>query len=97
MARRDNTVVILQDIENLLGTVVNDVSKVLADAGVNKKEFFGPILSPLDLDKRDNSVSKRDEATSEANVPAVLIDVGKLVGDILTDVGKIVADSVRLF
>ncbi|PSK76007.1 hypothetical protein CJJ07_004208 [Candidozyma auris] len=97
MARRDNTVVVLQDIENLLGHVVNDVSKVLADAGVNKKEFFGPILAPLDLDKRDDSVSKRDEATSEANVPAVVIDVGKLVSDILADVAKIVADSLIPF
>ncbi|KAL6672198.1 hypothetical protein ACI3LZ_003112 [Candidozyma auris] len=97
MARRDNTVVVLQDIENLLGHVVNDVSKVLADAGVNKKEFFGPILAPLDLDKRDDSVSKRDEATSEANVPAVVIDVGKLVSDILADVAKIVADNLIPF
>ncbi|QEL62299.1 hypothetical protein CJJ09_004474 [Candidozyma auris] len=44
MARRDNTVVLLQDIENLLGHVVNDVSNVLADAGVNKKEFLGQFL-----------------------------------------------------
>ncbi|QRG37547.1 hypothetical protein FDK38_001925 [Candidozyma auris] len=96
MARRDNTVVILQDIENLLGHVVNDVSNVLADAGVNKKEFFGPILAPLDLDKRDDSVSKRDEPITKFN-PAVVIDVGKLVSDILADVAKIVADSLRPF
>ncbi|KAL6662970.1 hypothetical protein ACI3LZ_004939, partial [Candidozyma auris] len=87
MARRDNTVVLLQDIENLLGHVVNDVSNVLADAGVNKKEFFGPILAPLDLDKRDEPISK-------INVPAVLIDVGKLVSNILENVGRITDDCI---
>ncbi|QEL62300.1 hypothetical protein CJJ09_004475 [Candidozyma auris] len=85
MAKRDNTVVILGDIENLLGSVVNDVSKVLSDAGVNKHDFFEPILAPLELDKRDEPISK-------VNVPAVIIDVAQLVSNILKNVGQITND-----
>ncbi|PSK76118.1 hypothetical protein CJJ07_004052 [Candidozyma auris] len=87
MAKRDNTVVILGDIENLLGSVVNDVSKVLSDAGVNKHDFFEPILAPLELDKRDEPISK-------VNVPAVIIDVAQLVSNILKNVGQITNDCV---
>ncbi|PIS50289.1 hypothetical protein CJI97_004980 [Candidozyma auris] len=87
MARRDNTVVILGDLENLLGSVVNDVSKVLSDAGVNKHDFFEPILAPLELDKRDEPISK-------INVPAVIIDVAQLVSNILENVGQITNDCV---